>query len=59
MADMMSTLRGILGEGADDKIKNAMNMLGYSGDCAADIHDKITEEKIPLVRAWMEKVGEL
>ena len=37
----------------------AMNMLGYSGDCAADIHDKITEEKIPKVRAWMEKVGEL
>jgi len=40
-------------------ISTAMNMLGYSGDCAADIHDKITEEKIPKVRAWMEKVGEL
>lgn len=31
MADMMSTLRGILGDGADDKIKNAMNMLAGSG----------------------------
>lgn len=27
MADMMTALRGILGEGADDKIKAAMNML--------------------------------
>ena len=31
MADMMSTLRGILGDGADDKIKSAMNMLSQSG----------------------------
>ncbi len=31
MADMMSTLRGILGDGADDKIKTAMNMLSQSG----------------------------
>lgn len=31
MADMMSTLRGILGDGADDKIKNAMAMLSQSG----------------------------
>lgn len=31
MADMMSTLRGFLGDDADDKIKNAMNMLSQSG----------------------------
>lgn len=31
MADMMSTLRGILGDGADEKIKNAMSMLEGSG----------------------------
>ena len=37
----------------------AMNMLGYSGDCAADIHDKITPEKIPVVRSLMEQIGEL
>ncbi len=31
MPDMMSTLRGILGDGADDKIKAAMGMLSQSG----------------------------
>ncbi len=31
MADMMSTLRTLLGDNADDKIKNAMNMLQSSG----------------------------
>ena len=31
MADMMSTLRGILGDGADEKIQNAMNVLKSSG----------------------------
>ena len=31
MADMMSTLRGILGDGADGKIQNAMNILKNSG----------------------------
>lgn len=31
MADMMSTLRGILGDGADEKIKNAMEMLSSAG----------------------------
>ena len=40
MADMMSTLRGILGEGADEKIKNAMEMLSSSG-----ISNEIAETK--------------
>lgn len=31
MSDMMSTLRGFLGDGADDKIKTAMDMLSKSG----------------------------
>ncbi len=31
MPDMMSTLRGFLGDDADDKIKSAMNMLADSG----------------------------
>ncbi|MBO5059554.1 MAG: hypothetical protein J6C82_01390 [Clostridia bacterium] len=31
MADMMSTLRGILGDNADDKIKTAMSMLSSTG----------------------------
>lgn len=31
MADMMSTLKGFLGDDAEDKIKNAMNMLSGSG----------------------------
>lgn len=31
MADMMSTLKGILGDDADEKIKNAMSMLSSSG----------------------------
>lgn len=34
MDDIMSTLRGILGDGADEKIKTAMKMLSDSG--AAD-----------------------
>ena len=28
MADMMSTLKGILGDGAEEKIKSAMELLG-------------------------------
>lgn len=31
MPDMMSTLRGFLGDNADDKIKSAMGMLADSG----------------------------
>ncbi|MBQ6908275.1 MAG: hypothetical protein IJQ28_07845 [Clostridia bacterium] len=31
MADMMDTLKGILGDDADGKIQNAMNMLKNSG----------------------------
>jgi len=31
VADMMSTLRGILGDGADEKIKNAMDILSSGG----------------------------
>ena len=31
MADMMSTLKGFLGDDAEDKIKNAMSMLTNSG----------------------------
>lgn len=31
MSDMMSTLRGFLGDGADDKIKTAIDMLSKSG----------------------------
>lgn len=31
MSDMMSTLKGFLGDDAEDKIKNAMNMLSGSG----------------------------
>ena len=31
MADMMSTLKGFLGDDAEDKIKNAMSMLTASG----------------------------
>ncbi len=31
MADLMSTLKGFLGDDADDKIRNAMSMLQSSG----------------------------
>lgn len=31
MADMMDTLKGLLGDNADGKIQNAMNMLKNSG----------------------------
>lgn len=43
MADMMSTLKGFLGDNADEKIKGAMEMLKSSGmlDSSGDIGDKI------------------
>lgn len=40
MADMMSTLKGFLGDDAEDKIKNAMNMLSGSG-----ILDNVSENE--------------
>ncbi|MCR4719370.1 MAG: hypothetical protein K5768_07050 [Firmicutes bacterium] len=49
MADMMSTLRGILGDDADGKIQNAMNILRNSGlmeqnqDKSADL-SKVAEK---------------
>lgn len=54
MADMMSTLKGFLGDDAEDKIKNAMNMLGSSGlldseksEDAGDEKAGISQSKIP------------
>ena len=44
MADMMSTLRGILGDGADDKIKTAMSMLTQSGILGQEGVQKKTED---------------
>ena len=55
MADMMSTLRGILGDDADGKIQNAMNILRNSGlmeqnqDKSADL-SKVAEKKEKLCR---------
>ena len=49
MADMMSTLRGILGEGADDKIKNAMNMLSQSGLLQQNVQDKSAESIVDAI----------
>ena len=37
----------------------AMHMLGYSGKHAPDINDPIKPENVAVVRAAMEKVGEL
>ena len=59
MPDMMSTLRGILGDGADDKIKAAMGMLSQSGlleqgnqpkqteNIAEAINNDIKTEQVP------------
>lgn len=43
MADMMSTLKGFLGDNADEKIKGAMEMLKSSGmlDSSGDMGEKI------------------
>ncbi len=40
MPDMMSTLRGFLGDNADDKIKSAMSMLADSGLLQSSRGDK-------------------
>ena len=52
MADMMSTLRGFLGDNADEKIKGAMEMLKSSGmldsgkqDIGEQIENSISVEK--------------
>lgn len=37
MADAMETLKGILGDGAEDKIKNVMSSLGSVGDSSTNI----------------------
>ncbi len=37
MADAMETLKGLLGDGAEDKIKNAMSSLGGGTDIANNI----------------------
>ena len=43
MADMMSTLKGFLGDNADEKIKGAMEMLKSSGmlDSSGNIGEQI------------------
>lgn len=43
MADMMSTLRGILGDGADEKIKNAMSVLSQAGGAESTQADNTSE----------------
>jgi len=36
-----------------------MNMMGYTGDHAPDLNDPIKPENVAVIRAAMEKVGEL
>jgi len=45
MADMMSTLKGFLGDNADEKIKGAMEMLKSSGmlDSSGNMAEKIED----------------
>lgn len=48
MADMMSTLRGFLGDGADEKIQGALEMLKSSGmmdDSGKKTQDGISASK--------------
>lgn len=42
MADMMSTLKGFLGDDAEDKIKTAMNMLSAGGSSDTEPKDSTT-----------------
>jgi len=44
VADMMSTLRGILGEGADEKIKNAMEILNRGEFLSEGKQGEVKEE---------------
>lgn len=46
MADMMSTLKGFLGDDAEDKIKNAMNMLSESGLTGTEKNDGASEKAV-------------
>lgn len=48
MPDMMSTLRGILGDGADEKIQKAMSMLSSAGDQDGENSAK-SVENVPSV----------
>lgn len=68
MADMMSTLKGFLGDDAEDKIKNAMNMLSQSGllqneqkndrlQKAADALEDSIEAKVPEHKKEMSVNG--
>ena len=47
MSDMMSTLKGFLGENAEEKIKNAMSMLSDSGALESENQDKNVSENLP------------
>ena len=46
MADMMSTLKGFLGEDADEKIKKAMEMLSASGNSKGEEMDTVQPTSI-------------
>ena len=45
MADPMDALKGILGDGAEDKIKNAVNMLSSGSDSSEDSMEYLSQIK--------------
>ena len=74
MADMMSTLKGFLGDDAENKIKGAMEMLQSSGmldngkqNIGQEIENSITVEKpqnpsqnsFPLTPEGIEMIGRI
>ena len=75
MADMMSTLKGFLGDNADEKIKGAMEMLKSSGmldnkeNLGQQIESSISVEKpqvqnssqngFPLTPEGLEMIGRI
>lgn len=46
MADMMSTLKGFLGDDAEEKIKKAMDMLSAGGDEKGENVQKSTPQPV-------------
>ena len=47
MADMMSTLKGFLGDDAEDKIKKAMELLSANQSSSTDAAQTVQENTLP------------
>lgn len=56
MADAMDTLKSILGDGAEDKIKNVMSSLSSSDEASSPAIDTDSMEQIVQLKNIMDSV---